>query len=100
MSSNSVKPSLQHRLEYAALRVVLGIFSAFPLSIARRLGEAIGLLGYWPLGVRRGVVTRQIAAAFPGLGKRDVKRIARAAYRSIGRTTVESAVIASRGSAT
>lgn len=92
------KPAtLQHRLEYAALRLVIGLFALLPLRWARRCGAALGSLGYWPLGVRRRVVTRQIAAAFPGLGAAEVARIARQAYRSLGRTAIESALVSRRG---
>ena len=54
---------LQHRVEYGALRRLLGFLALFPLAFARRIGEALGALGYWPLGIRRRVVVRQIAAA-------------------------------------
>ncbi|MBV6521313.1 MAG: Lipid A biosynthesis palmitoleoyltransferase [Gemmatimonadaceae bacterium] len=91
--------SVRHRLEYVALRAVLALFAALPLSVASRLGEFLGLAGYWPLGIRRRVVTRQIAAAFPGLPAREVARVARGAYRNLGRTTVESAVISGRSRA-
>ncbi len=92
-----MKPSLQHRLEYGALRAVLGSFALLPLSLARRFGEALGGVGYWPLGIRRRVVSRQIAAAFPGLDVRGVAQIARGAYRSLGRATVESALVSKLG---
>ncbi|MFN8582439.1 MAG: lysophospholipid acyltransferase family protein [Gemmatimonadaceae bacterium] len=92
-------PSFQHRLEFAALRMVIGLLAWLPFRMARRWGESLGLLGYRPLRIRRGVVTRQIAAAFPGLSPREVDRIARDAYRSLGRTAIESALAARRGSA-
>jgi KDO2-lipid IV(A) lauroyltransferase len=85
-------------VEYGALRAVLGVFALFPLVVARRLGEALGSIGYWPLGIRRRVVTRQIAAAFPGLDRRGVSEIARSSYRSLGRTAVESALVSKLGS--
>ncbi|MEP7345774.1 MAG: hypothetical protein ABI877_10920, partial [Gemmatimonadaceae bacterium] len=93
-----MKASLQHRFEYGALRAVLGLFALFPFSFARRFGEALGVIGYWPLGIRRRVVTRQIAAAFPGLEPRGVTQLARGAYRSLGRTTIESALVSRLGS--
>src|SRR5678816_813680 len=61
---------------------------------AGNLGARIGALGYRPLGIRRRVVERQIAAAFPGLDERDVKRIARAAYEHLGRSSIEAAMLA------
>ena len=89
---------LQHRVEYGALRMLLGFLALFPLAFARRIGEALGALGYWPLGIRRRVVVRQIAAAFPGLDRRGVREIARGAYRSLGRTAVESVLVSRLGS--
>lgn len=83
---------VQHWLEYAAIRLTIGVFALVPLSWARRMGSALGALGYWPLGIRRRVVTRQLAAAFPGLADREVQRLARDAYRHLGRVTVESAL--------
>jgi KDO2-lipid IV(A) lauroyltransferase len=91
------KPGLQHRLEYYALRGLIRALSAVSFETARRFGAAVGGLGYRPLGIRRGVVERQIAAAFPGLPKDEVARLARAAYRNFGRTTVEIALGSQRG---
>jgi KDO2-lipid IV(A) lauroyltransferase len=90
-------PGLQHRLEYYALRAVIGALSALPFELARRLGATVGGLGYRPLGIRRGVVERQIAAAFPGLPPNEVDRLAKEAYRNLGRTSVESALGSRRG---
>jgi KDO2-lipid IV(A) lauroyltransferase len=39
------------------------------------------------------VVERQVRAAFPGLGELEVRRIARASYESLGRTTIETALL-------
>jgi KDO2-lipid IV(A) lauroyltransferase len=64
---------------------------------AGRIGARIGALGYRPLGIRRGVVERQIAAAFPGLDVANVKRIAHAAYEHLGRTSIEAALLARLG---
>jgi KDO2-lipid IV(A) lauroyltransferase len=64
---------------------------------AGSIGARIGALGYRPLGIRRGVVERQIAAAFPGLPDAEVKRIARAAYEHLGRTSIEAALLARLG---
>lgn len=45
--------------------------------------------------IRRDVVVRQIAAAFPEWPRAEVERVARAAYGSLGRTTIEAAVLSS-----
>ena len=46
------------------------------------LGAQIGKLGYIPIGIRRGVVERQIAAAFPDWDAERVAATARAEQRS------------------
>jgi len=60
---------------------------------ASAFGERIGVLGYRPFGIRRAVVQRQVAAAFPGLSEPEVERIARASYANLGRTTIETALL-------
>lgn len=84
-----MKPKLRHRLEYGALRVITALLRLVPLGAARRVGEAIGRLGYRPLGIRRLTVERQIAAAFPGLPRAEVERLAKASYAHLGRVAIE-----------
>ena len=50
-------------------------------------------LAYRPFGIRRGVTERQIAAAFPEYTPEQVARVARASYESLGRTSIETAVL-------
>lgn len=91
------RPTLSHRVEYAALR---GTFAALGLLGWRRasaFGARLGRFGYRPLGVRRGVVESQVAAAFPGLPPDEVRRVAREAYEQLGRTAVEAALLARIG---
>jgi KDO2-lipid IV(A) lauroyltransferase len=75
------------------MRAVLGALDLLSWRRAAALGERIGALGYKPLGVRRDVVERQIAAAFPGLDETEVLRIARESYSHLGRTTIETALL-------
>ena len=89
--------ALGHRAEYLALRGLTGLLGALPLSWARRIGSAVARLGYSPLGIRRNVVVRQIAGAFPELPEAEVRRLARAAYGHLGRVVVETAVLPSLG---
>ena len=92
-------PSFAHRLEYIALR---GFFAALaPLGVrgAAWVAGVIAQVAYWPLGIRRGVVERQVAAAFPELNRNAVRRVARAAYDNIGRVAVEAAIVSRRGPA-
>jgi KDO2-lipid IV(A) lauroyltransferase len=75
------------------MRTVLGALDLLSWKRAAALGERIGALGYKPLGVRRDVVERQIAAAFPGIDHAEVLRIARESYEHLGRTTIETALL-------
>ncbi|MDQ3697224.1 MAG: lysophospholipid acyltransferase family protein [Gemmatimonadota bacterium] len=87
--------TLAHRAEYWALRAVLGGLRALSWPRATELGASVGVLGYRPLGIRRGVVERQIEAAFPEKSRDEVRRVARAAYEHLGRLTTETALLPS-----
>jgi KDO2-lipid IV(A) lauroyltransferase len=88
---------LRHRVQYAALRAVLGAIGSLGFRRASNLGARIGRLGHHPLGVRRYVVERQIAAAFPEWDAERVKATALGAYENLGRTTTETAALARFG---
>ncbi len=90
-------PTFVHRLQYALLRGMVAVLSALPLDLARRVGERIGLLGYFPLGIRKRVVVRQIAAAFPALRDDEVRRLAKRAYANLGRLSIETILVARLG---
>lgn len=89
--------TLAHRAEYYALRATIAALGSVPWDVASGLGARLGLLGYRPLGIRRAVVEQQIAASFPELDPEGVGRIARGAYESLGRTSVETAVLPRAG---
>lgn len=91
------KPTLAHRLEYGAVRVLTWLLARVPVAWARRFGASFASLGYAPLGVRRKVVVRQLAGAFPALGAAEVARLARASYRHLGRVVIETALLPSLG---
>ncbi len=91
-------PTLAHRLQYGALRTMVGAFGALPWHFAVAAGGTIACLGYAPLRVRRRVVERQIAAAFPGLNDGDIARLARASYGNLGRVAIETALLSRLGS--
>lgn len=84
---------MRHRVQYAGIRGVIGAFGALGFHGASNLGARMGLLGYRPLGIRRRVVERQIEAAFPEWDAERVRACARAAYESLGRTSIETAVM-------
>lgn len=90
------EPTLAHRLEYGALRVMLAIFGALPWPWAVAAGGGLGALGYY-LRIRRRVVERQLAAAFPGLDAAAIATIARESYRNLGRVAIEAALLSRLG---
>jgi len=87
--------TLQHRLEYAAIRVVVFVLSRFPFRIGSQVGAWLGVLGY-RLGIRARVVEAQIAFAFPDLSTDEVRVMARESYVNLGRTSLEAALMERR----
>lgn len=91
------KPTLAHRAEYYTMRATIGALRALSWDAACAIGERLGALGYKPLGIRKRVVERQIAAAFPDLDHAEVVTLARESYRHLGRTFIETALLDSLG---
>jgi Kdo2-lipid IVA lauroyltransferase/acyltransferase len=87
------KPTVSHRVQYGALRGVISVLRRIGMRPASAVGAGLGTLGYRPLAIRRAVVERQVRAAFPGMLPDEVKRIARASYANLGRTTTETALL-------
>jgi KDO2-lipid IV(A) lauroyltransferase len=84
---------MRHRAQYAALRAIIAGIGSLGFKRASALGGRLGLLGYRPFGIRKRVVERQIEAAFPDWDRARVEHTARAAYESLGRTTIETAIL-------
>lgn len=84
---------LRAAAEYGLLRATLGTIGRLSFPRAGTIGARLGTMGYAPFAIRREVVERQIAAAFPNWPSGEVHRVAREAYASLGRTTVEAAVL-------
>ncbi|HVS59404.1 MAG TPA: lysophospholipid acyltransferase family protein [Gemmatimonadaceae bacterium] len=91
------KPTLAHRAEYYTMRATVGALRALSWDAACKIGEKLGALGYRPLGIRKRVVERQIAAAFPDLGHEAVVSLARESYEHLGRTFIETALLEGLG---
>src|SRR3954470_8399809 len=90
-------PTLAHRAEYYTMRATIGALRALPWEAACKVGASLGALGYRPLGIRRGVVEKQIAAACPLLPREDVVALSRESYEHLGRTFIETALLDSIG---
>jgi|SRR5690348_9163515 len=86
-------PTIAHRIEYGALRGVVGLLKRMGLRSASAFGAGLGKLGYRPLAIRREVVERQVRAALPDLSPNEIRRVARASYAHLGRTTAETAIL-------
>ncbi|HEX6943890.1 MAG TPA: lysophospholipid acyltransferase family protein [Gemmatimonadaceae bacterium] len=92
-----VKPRLRHRAQYAVGRGVLSMLAAVPFDSARKVGRWLGRLGHTPFGVRRHVVERQIAAAFPEAGASSVDHLVHEAYSHFGEVLIETALLPQLG---
>ena len=79
------------------MRATIRSLGALSWEAACRTGAKIGALGYRPLGIRKRVVERQIAAAFPELRREAVVSLARQSYEHLGRTFIETALLDSLG---
>ena len=86
-------PTVAHRVQYAAILVVVALLRTLGFARASAVGGWLGRLARWPFGVRRRVVERHLRAVFPEWTEAQIQRTSRDAYDSIGRTFVESAVL-------
>lgn len=85
-------PTVAHRAQYALLRAFAAVLGLLSWRAATNLAGSIGTLFYSPLGIRRRVAEKQIAAAFPEFSSREVQRVARESYRHLGRVAAETAL--------
>ncbi len=85
--------TLSHRVEYAVTRIAVAGLRLLGWRGASWVGGRLARLAYKPFGIRRGVVERQIAAAFPALSTAQVLDTALRSYDSLGRTSIETAVL-------
>ena len=90
-------PTLSHRAEYYALRALIRTLGTMSWETACGIGARLGGAGYRPLGIRKRVAERQIAAAFPEKSEEEVRKIARASFEHLGRSTIETALLPSLG---
>jgi KDO2-lipid IV(A) lauroyltransferase len=79
------------------MRATIRALRALSWDAACKIGERLGALGYRPLGIRKRVVERQIAAAFPDLSRDAVVRLSLESYRHLGRTFIETALLDTLG---
>lgn len=79
---------------YGLVRALEAGLGALPGPAARAAGAALGRLARRPLGIRRRVVERHLAAAFPARGEAWLERTGRRCYAHFG---AEAAALARMG---
>lgn len=82
---------LRRRLRSALIRAMLGLIARLPLSLALRIGTAIGVLSYHLARRQRKLALRHLAIAFPDMSQAEQRKIARAAFAHFGRAAMEFA---------
>lgn len=85
--------TVSHWLQFAAFRTLVAMLRPFGWRGASHFGAALGRVAYHVVGIRRKVVERHLKAAFPEFTPAQIRRTAIAAYESLGRTSLETAVL-------
>ncbi len=91
-------PTLQHRVEYVAIRSIVGMLGLASFRTGSTIGAWLGVLGY-RLGIRSRVVETQIAFAFPEYDAARIRDVAIQSYENLGRTSIEAAIMEHRSPA-
>ena len=79
------KNKLQTKLEYFAVRSLLGAIGSLPLKASMKLGEKAGKLAASNLARLQKTARRNLEIAFPGLPENEKQRIIRGTFESLGR---------------
>jgi KDO2-lipid IV(A) lauroyltransferase len=87
-----MKATLAQRVEFYSMRGMLGALGLLKWETACGIGARLGAAAYSPFRIRKDVVEKQIAAAFPEKSADEVQRIARASFEHLGRTAIETAL--------
>jgi KDO2-lipid IV(A) lauroyltransferase len=82
----------RHKLENAALAILLGIVRILPYRWSVGLGGAIGGL-IWRLGIRESVSFRNFELCFPDIDRKTARKILRESYRNFCRSMAEFALL-------
>jgi KDO2-lipid IV(A) lauroyltransferase len=72
-------------LEYAAVRSLLGFLAVLPEKTAVSVATGVAMTGYYLLGGLRRVAMTNLHIAFPELGESEHKRLAKGAFKNLGR---------------
>ena len=85
--------TIPQRMEYAAVRLVLGLLRGLPRDLARRVGALCGAAAFYMAGRLRAVGRRNLELAFPAMPAADREGILRAEYRQLGHHLAEFALM-------
>ena len=85
--------NLTHFIEYGAVRAAMAAAGALPVPVLQRIGAGAGALAFDVFRVRRGVSVENIQRAL-GVSRGEAVRIARRAYRNLGRYMLEFSAFA------
>lgn len=80
--------TLKHRAEYLLFVVFAGVVNLLPERLATGVGSGLGWLTGSLLRIRRATVEENLERAFPESSRTQRRRIARRAYRHLGREAV------------
>ncbi len=80
---------MRHRLEYAPVWLFAKVMGVLPRWAARAKGISLGLLFYYLHRRLRRVGMRNLEIAFPGMPKRERRRIVRRVFVNLGRQLAE-----------
>lgn len=80
---------MRHQIEYVAVSSIALVLRAMPLSLVRRLGEALGLMFYLVDRVHRRIALANLEVAFPKKSADECRLIARSMFQHFGRLLLE-----------
>jgi KDO2-lipid IV(A) lauroyltransferase len=87
-ASRSKRPTLRHRTEYLAYRLVVGVLRQAPERPALLFGEGMGWFAGVCLRIRWRTVIEHLRRAFPEQNAAWRRSVARASFRHLGRESV------------
>ena len=92
MAVEQFPPTMNHRLEYAGLRLTTFLVGVLPREVSLRFGAMLGWIAWVVLRIRRSVVLKNLDLAFGDeTSPPQRRRTALRSYMSIGRFAVEFA---------
>jgi len=90
LRKRSIVKEVQHRIEYAAVVIISGMFRAMPLIIAYGITKVLGFCAFHVFRVRRDVTLDNLRNALgQELDERELRKIASRSYFNVGLTFIE-----------